>query len=229
MLRFPRTPAFCLALGFLVSLPLWASTAGAEEPLPQILIDPPPDEAPAEVPIAALTTRAPMPSPAAPSPPAPPTLRSHWYGWQALTVDGAAVIIALTSGFTGAWGGVGGLTTYAVGAPIVHMAHGHLGKGMADIGLRVGLPLLFGTIGYASGNQSCHSDGFFCLPPAVGDAVIGGLIGYAGAVIIDAAFLAREDVEVAAVPPTRERAFLQVAPDLQLRKDKQTLGLRGTF
>lgn len=146
-----------------------------------------------------------------------------------MTVDGAAVLLVVSSTFTAEWGGIGGVATYVVGPPLVHIAHGHIGKGLADMGLRVGLPLLFGAIGYAAGDPNCHGDGFFCLPPAVGDAMIGGLIGYAGAVVVDAVLLAREDVEVPATPPPLEHASLKVVPDLQLRKDRQTVGLRGTF
>ena len=37
--------------------------------------------------------------------------------------------------------GLLGLSTYVLGGPIVHFAHGNAGKGFASLGLRVGAPL----------------------------------------------------------------------------------------
>jgi hypothetical protein len=66
----------------------------------------------------------------------------HWYGWQTLLVDGAA-LAAITSvaafdrgSHTGGAVVLGGLGAYAFGAPIVHATHGHWGTAFGSFGLR---------------------------------------------------------------------------------------------
>jgi hypothetical protein len=176
------------------------------------------------------------------------TRSTHWYGYETLATDGAALALAVPALASSASGiqsvfGVGSVMTYGLGAPIVHAAHGQTGKALADLGIRVGMPLVLGFFGEAIGSGSyqqsgCRaSDPGFCgLGNALGQvgaaaegAVIGGLLGIGGAVVIDAALLAREPVTHVASPATAhiEPAF-GVAPDRR-GGTRATLGMIGTF
>ena len=132
---------------------------------------------------------------------------TRWYGWQTLAVDGALLTIGLlplrpsdsSANTAFALGWYGG---YALGAPIVHWAHGHVGKGFGSLGMRLGGPLAGALLGVgvalatgasfgvkdSSGNQ---------LYVGTGDRIAEGgvILGMLAPVIIDAAVLAREPVE----------------------------------
>jgi hypothetical protein len=110
----------------------------------------------------------------------------QWYGWQTLVCDGVSVLTVVV---------VVGIGGYLLCAPIVHVAHGRGLIALADLGLRVGAPVAGAFagagLGYladdASGRNSTYG----------GAALVGGVLGFGvgllGAVIVDAAVLARED------------------------------------
>lgn len=103
-----------------------------------------------------------------------------------------------------------GLFGFLLGAPVVHFAHGHVGKGFLSMGLRVGMPLALGY-GFASAASCSSSDDFGC---GLGELVLGILLGAAGASAIDAAAIAREKVRVqpdVTVVPTLGRHKLGLA------------------
>jgi hypothetical protein len=158
-------------------------------------------------------------------PPRPaPTTR--WYGYQTLSTDGVALgfgALALTAGSHDKYLVVTSLGLYGLGAPIIHFAHGHVGKGFGDLGMRVGMMALGAVIGggiayaaytppagcTASGGVSPSASGSvgdFGLGEALGCAslypalatafgvVLGGIVGGMGASAIDAVLLARENV-----------------------------------
>jgi hypothetical protein len=108
-------------------------------------------------------------------------LHERWYGWQTLSVDALAVGGLL---FAGALGGrevplvTASAGIYALGPPVVHLAHGHPWKGLASLGLRVGAPALGYALGRAAGGD------------ASGAAFAGAFLGGMGATATDAAFLA---------------------------------------
>ncbi|MDB4942226.1 MAG: hypothetical protein JWP97_1760 [Labilithrix sp.] len=118
---------------------------------------------------------------------------TRWYGWQTLVVDGATLLIggaaAGGSDQLGAGIIVGG---YFLGGPIVHWAHGNVGMGFADLGIRIGAPLVLGVGGYYASGGGSHNGGDDLGPALVG--VLGTVIGVASAIAIDAAVLAREPV-----------------------------------
>jgi hypothetical protein len=170
---------------------------------------------------------------------AEPTLarkpRTRWYGWQTLITDGASLAMlmggASSNDSAGTWVALSGLT-YALGGPTVHWAHGNVGKGAASLGLRLGLPVGLGLLGYACGSAMSGGKGY-------GGAVFGALgfvVGFPAAMAIDSAALAREDVEPdepdgeakAQVTPPRRVAF-QVHPDVQTSHTGAQVGVRGTF
>jgi hypothetical protein len=75
-----------------------------------------------------------------------PTTR-HWYGWQTLLVDGAALGF-IAAGLSKGEYVLFGVGTYLVGPPIVHATHGRADAAFGSFGVRLLLPptaaLLFG-------------------------------------------------------------------------------------
>lgn len=135
--------------------------------------------------------------------------QSHWYGWQTLIVDGAWIVggtpVSAASPGAGAALILGG---YFLGPPIVHWAHGQVGRGFADLGIRFGAPLVLGILGYAVLHKGNGDD----VLGAVG-AVVGVTLGIIAAIVIDASVLAYEtsddDDEDAAVRASRRNARLK--------------------
>jgi hypothetical protein len=149
---------------------------------------------------------------------APTTHERHWYGWQTLIVDGASAANLGTAAVLFAhqgrketvppqvtfWVGFSGAM---LGAPIVHWAHGHVGKGFGSMGVRMGVLVL----AVLSGPESSGSEG----------AAI-AVAGLVGASALDAAWLAYE-------PESRPRASSswQLAPLVGRRS--AGLSLRASF
>src|SRR5215467_11328850 len=69
---------------------------------------------------------------------------TRWYGWQTLLVDGAAIGLGVATRNAGVF-----LGAYALGAPIVHVAHERFGEAAGSLGLRVVMPLAAGGAGYS--------------------------------------------------------------------------------
>ena len=116
--------------------------------------------------------------------------RSHWYGWQTLIVDGVWVVGGPLLGTVSLGAGSGlVLGGYFLGPPIVHWSHGEVGRGFADLGIRVGAPTVLGLLGYAAlSGGSRNSEGAL----SAAGAVIGAGLGIIAAVVIDASVLAYE-------------------------------------
>ncbi|MDB4993717.1 MAG: uncharacterized protein JWM74_1149 [Myxococcaceae bacterium] len=151
-----------------------------------------------------------------------PSPQERWYGWQTLLVDVGDVPLFF----------VMGPLPYLLGAPIVHFAHGRVGTGFGDLGMRLGLPVAFGFVAYSVGNKHCSSRGSYQVFCSQADsaAVGGAVVGMVTAIGLDAAFLAHETVEPkASTAARRSPPAFRVAPDLQLGKSRSTLGLRGSF
>ena len=175
----------------------------------------------------------PTPAPA-PVPAAPVVLTEReWYGWASLLVDAAALGI-----FIGGWAAddgkiVGaGYLGYIFGSPVVHFAHGNVGKGFGAFGMRVGIPLggflVGGLFGYgfgggADGDGKFKNLGSSSNGPVVG-ATIGGAIGVIAASAIDAGLMAYTK------PRPRETAStVTLVPKLDLRPGHTAVGVGGTF
>lgn len=142
-----------------------------------------------------------------------PKTKKHWYGWQTLIADGASIV-------TVPLGGVG-VAGYFLAAPVVHAAHGRWGIAAADVGVRVALPLTGCYVGAALSDDRGEFAG-------LGECILGGALGITGAIALDAALFAREDVEVA--PKKKERGHLAWTPTLAPRKEGGvSIGLGGTF
>ena len=156
--------------------------------------------------------------------------QSHWYGWQIMTTDAVALVFGAIAADaqSGALFGVGG-ATYLLGGPVVHWAHDNIGKGFGSLGLRVGVPLLFGGIG-AGVSDSGGGEG---LGQLVG-FIVGAGIGMIPAAIIDWAVLAYEpvtaDEPLGADRVRATKPALSLAPNIVVARDGTTVvTLRGAF
>jgi hypothetical protein len=137
------------------------------------------------------------------TPPSPlaDTQQRHWYGWQTLIVDGAGILTLPV---------LVGVGVYLVGPPIVHWAHGRVGLGFADIGMRLGLAFGFGVAAYAhTGPQHTSLLASALLFSAIESP----------AIALDASVLAWEKVERPKVTPL-------VVPR---KEGGAMLGVVGTF
>lgn len=166
----------------------------------------------------------------------------RWYGAQTLIADGAAIGVVGVAAATDDRDVGGALVTAAIGsyvltAPIIHIAHGHVGKGIGDLGLRVGsagVGALVGTIIATSSvlspraKTSDEAAGRFITS---GDDVaegmaIGAAVGALAAMAIDSALLAHEDVEKPVAPPT---TAMRLKPTVAPTRSGFHAGVSWTF
>jgi len=163
--------------------------------------------------------------------------KTHWYGWQ--TLLGLAVTdILLMGGGIAARESVPVLIGYLARPlvpPVIHWAHGHVGKGFGSLGLNVGGPLTLGLIG--SLISQAGSDGrcgmFGCGTPGL---AAGLLIGGLAAPIIDVAVLSNEEVLVPAEPDGTKPPSVMLVPIFSVghvgrggREGRGGLALAGQF
>jgi hypothetical protein len=122
-----------------------------------------------------------------------------------------------------------GLTGYFLAAPIVHIAHGRGVQALQSFGLRAGLPLLGGWMGYRIGPQDnacvygAREDGDYSGDGGCGDGgsiggmLLGGIAGGVTAMIVDAKYLTKYQKRVsprawsASIKPTRGGASFGVS------------------
>jgi hypothetical protein len=89
------------------------------------------------------------------------------------------------------------LTTVSIGSyslvpPLIHLAHGHPGKALGSLGLRVGLPAGGGWIGFLIGLVA-GGGGLGGLFAGVVAFTIGAIGGGVAAQVVDAAVLAYDE------------------------------------
>jgi len=162
--------------------------------------------------------------------PSPPEPERTFYGWQNLTVAYSGLAISIGSISMGRRrepneGTAVGLVIYGLGGPIVHWAHGHVGRGFAALGLDVALPLVGGLIGstgvHCTGNEECEPD--------FSPLVIGFMVGALAAPLIDSFTMGYEDA------PAAPTGLASIKPSVRIaQKDEQgiattTFGLGGMF
>lgn len=134
-----------------------------------------------------------------------------------LLADGAAVAMLLAAGASGSEGlGNAALATGALGGPLVHLAHGNPGRALGSLALRTGLTYGGLALGAASCTPNDEALDFDCL----GSALVGGMVGYGAAAIIDATVLGHQ---------TRRARPLPVAPQLGMTRTGMQVGISGTF
>lgn len=115
----------------------------------------------------------------------------EWYGWQIMPFDAAAIGLTVYDMNDG-WetsAGAAGFASYALGGPIVHLAHGQWWESAGSLGLRVGLPLtgvmIASALNPSTGNSQADLAG-------LGDGITAAAVGVIAAVAIDYIFLARK-------------------------------------
>jgi hypothetical protein len=117
----------------------------------------------------------------------------------------------------------GGIGTFLLGAPIVHVAHGNYGRAGASLGIRVLLPLVGASVGASL--ATCKPDDWFC---GINEATTGMFVGALAASVVDVAFMSGATNE-----PTTERprpaTGLTLAPQVVATPNLAMLGLGGRF
>jgi hypothetical protein len=149
--------------------------------------------------------------------------RGHWYGWQTLVSDAVGLGLVVGSftyngdanGFTLAGAGV-----WALGAPLVHVAHARYLPALGSLTLRVGLPAL----AYAVASAECRAE--------CGAKFLGALLLVPVAVIFptvfDAGHLAWERSEKPG-PVAYPSGLRSLRPVLTVVRDAPVLGLAGSL
>jgi hypothetical protein len=161
------------------------------------------------------------------------TLQSspRWYGWQTLLSDAGAIsILALGSSVDSRDGTlaralqIAGAASYLFGAPAIHWLHSRPSKALASAGLRLGAPAVTGLVGYGVGALACGKNNDSEAPCSAVFGGVGLVLGFAAAITIDAAVLAREP----SGPEAPVSAFV-LTPNLQYDRGGWRAGLSGTF
>lgn len=161
-----------------------------------------------------------------------------WYGWQTLILtglstftlvlspaaDGKATVVTLPLGVSG----------LLLGPPIVHWAHGYLGKGFGSLGLVLG-----GSVGayFMTATTVCVSGGcrgeFGGLIAFLIAGPIGAGITALATNIVDAAVLAREEGSSQPYRPTQPTSDpvpkWSLVPKIDITRERTTIGLAGYF
>ncbi len=138
--------------------------------------------------------------------------RSHWYGWQTLSLDGVATglfLAAAADHHDTALFGVSGVA-YFVGAPVVHLAHRRPEMALASLGLRLVTPLIGGALG--NHYDDCNSttvDRDRDVNCSTKWAVTGIAIGGLTAALLDGALFAWQPETVA------PRSAARLAPSVE--------------
>jgi hypothetical protein len=218
------------------------------EPLPPL----PPPAAPLPVPdVAPPAPEAAAPPLALAQPAAPPPPNQRvWYGNETLLVDGASFALTiLGAGLAASSGGsqvgtalgVTGSLGYLFGGPIVHWVHGRGMPGAGDLAIRLFAPGIMAIVGIIPGAiiggqiSGCNDtgDGLDC--GILWGFLAGAVVGYLGAIAIDAGVLAWEPPPT--VPPAgtvSAPVAFTLAPIVRVTREsdgsfRPVVGLGGTF
>jgi hypothetical protein len=150
----------------------------------------------------------------------------RWFGWQVLLADlPAYALLAASHPFREEGQGVwlrdhaailgGSLVAYSVAAPIVHFAHGQLGRGFGSLGLHLGMA----TAGVLSTAPACNMEAVGC---ANGNPILFAWL--AGATLIDAAALSWKRT-----PAPKRESRAHAAPVASIGRGGALLGVNGVF
>ena len=137
----------------------------------------------------------------------------RWYGWESLTTDGAALLLAAVAvrSDNAPLLGLSSLALYGLGGPIIHLTRDNGWHALGSLLLRGGLPVVAGAAGAALERCDADDDEDLC---GVSGAFLGGLAGVVSAMVIDSAVLGWE----------RPSALAGDAPQLGIASDgKSTL------
>lgn len=134
------------------------------------------------------------------------------YGWQIALADVAGTVLLVETDH-GHGSASAGLMVYALGGPLVHVAHDQGGRALASLALRVGLPLASAWVwgGHcSSSDDDCDN---------AGTVAIGVILGALTAMVIDATALSHP------VKATRPAW----APQVTATPQRVSLGVLGRF
>ncbi len=148
--------------------------------------------------------------------------QSSWYGYQGMMVDGAAAAL-IVGGAKTEMPHLFALSfaTYALGAPIVHLVHGSPGKFVADLGIRLGAPVVGGLTG---AGIVCLVDGSCASIDAAIGGGLGIIAGGVAAMVIDYAALSHE--------PKKEEKWdgkARISPTVAATPSGGSVGVGGAF
>lgn len=182
----------------------------------------------------------------APVAPDPATTQpSWWYGGRIIAADlGTLACVAATQNAVC-------IVPYFFAGAAIHAFHGRPGRAWLSVGLRAYVPIVGGVVGGLIGGcvpfqqepsrsepsrtqmgSSGHSPTFnldlnINIPPCIGEAVVGMLVGVAAGMTLDAALGFTPGPAPVADSPAR--AAVRLAPRLSLGHAHLTLGLSATF
>lgn len=160
-----------------------------------------------------------------------PTKR-RWYGWQPLAIDVSAFATFGTALYVGRndrgmgflpWA-YGATATYALGAPITHLAHGQYASAGLSLGLRVATPTLAGLAASALTPRQCETleGNYEWCHTSAAPTLAAVTVGLLAAMSIDDALLSWE--------PVKEQPGFAFSPTLAWDgKRGASAGVAGTF
>lgn len=145
-----------------------------------------------------------------------------WYGGPILLADAAAFAAVVVGSHVRGQGAVAGLglASFVLTPAVVHVTHGHRGRGLGSAGLRLALPLFAAFAGAGVGSGDCHQDDDSCT---VSGFATGLLVGMGAAAIIDQALAFDRP------PPTAKPRALVVGPTLAVGRAGGSVGVAGFF
>jgi len=181
----------------------------APPPLSPSLPAPPPPPLDAR---SSSTPEAPLPPPpsavapvdAKPAEPVRSEPRYDDYRPQLILSDSLALGLAVSAGV---WQGasshlaLASLGVYALGAPVIHIAHGQPARSLASLGARVGLPFVGAFAGILSAAPFCAGTSEDCLTLVAVFGALGFVGGGVAALIIDDGFLGKVKLDEPASEP----------------------------
>lgn len=194
------------------------STASAQPAPP----DAPPDSIP---PVEAVPTLSPpsmtAPVSAGPGAAAPASEEAEpereSYGWQIAIADAAGAMLLFGHNQSSASAGV---LVYALGGPIIHVAHEQGGRAVASLALRLGLPVASAWAWNAYAQSGCSPKDDDC--DTTGAVAVGLILGFVTAMVIDATALSHP-VKV------KKPARLTWVPQVAATRQQVGLGVLGQF
>jgi len=150
---------------------------------------------------------------------APPSY--HWYGWQSAVLDTAAVGLTLPlalrdDGAELLLFAFLGPPTYAVGAPIVHLAHDQVPKALASLGMRLGVPPVVGLGASVVCAEELRKRCFYA----------GAIVSMLAVMVLDDGILARE---TAPAPRASTPTALRLYPTFTFDRHGATAGVGLTL
>ena len=152
-----------------------------------------------------------------------------FYGWQNI-VAGYAGIGMMAAGVKegGALPFVG-LGVYALGGPIVHIAHKEYARAAGSLVINVLTPVLVGALAHSMDKPCAHNEEEGCSLDTVGYAITGVVVGMLVAPIIDGVTMGWEDAPRKPAPDIAIQPTVSIARKEPNGASTTTFGVAGVF